>query len=368
MLHGVTLGKKVVFTDHSLFGFSDAASININKVLKWVIADVDACICVSHINKDNLSLRAAIDPNIIYVIPNAVDTTRFQPDTSKRHPPNRINIVVVSRMMYRKGVDLLIDIIPEIVRKHPEVYFIIGGDGDKLPLIHAMRDKYNLADRMEILGRVPHHKVRDVLCRGHIFLNTSLTEAFCIAILEAASCGLLCVSTNVGGVPEVLPPDMVYLAPARPKPMIQQLERAIANYRNIPSQDFHERIKQLYSWRNVAQRVERVYENIHTTPRPTLLGRIKNSLSLGLIAGLLSALWLILELIVLVFWEWLTPECSIEQAVDFDHSRYMADKESFGDHTFKVSQSKTDQKDSISSNEYYETYVTEEGKLRIRLK
>ena len=32
---------------------------------------------------------------------------------------------------------------------------------------------------------------------------SSLTEAFCIAILEAASCGLLTVSTRVGGVPEV---------------------------------------------------------------------------------------------------------------------------------------------------------------------
>lgn len=337
MLHGVTLGKKLVFTDHSLFGFSDAASININKVLKWVIADVDACICVSHINKDNLTLRAAIDPSIIYVIPNAVDTTRFQPDTSLRNPANKINIVVVSRMMYRKGVDLLIDIIPEIIRKYPDVYFIIGGDGDKLPLIHAIRDKYNLSDRMEILGRVPHHKVREVLCRGHIFLNTSLTEAFCIAILEAASCGLLCVSTNVGGVPEVLPPDMVFLAPARPKPMIEQLEKAISVYKSIPSEQFHERIKQLYSWRDVARRVERVYDNIHTTPRPTILGRISNSLSLGYVAGLMSALWIILEMIMLLFWEWLAPEDTIEQAIDFDYQRYMNQKEAYGDHTFKVS-------------------------------
>ncbi len=45
--------------------------------------------------------------------------------------------------------------------------------------------------------------------KGHIFLNTSLTEAFCIAIVEAASCGLFVVSTNVGGVPEVLPDDLI---------------------------------------------------------------------------------------------------------------------------------------------------------------
>ena len=51
---------------------------------------------------------------------------------------------------------------------------------------------YNFLNK---LGSVPSHKVRDVLVRGHIFLNTSLTEAFCIAIVEAASCGLFVVST-----------------------------------------------------------------------------------------------------------------------------------------------------------------------------
>ena len=51
-----------------------------------------------------------------------------------------------------------------------------------------------------------------MLQRGQIFLNCSLTEAFCIAILEAACAGLLVVSTAVGGVPEVLPAGMMLLA------------------------------------------------------------------------------------------------------------------------------------------------------------
>lgn len=45
--------------------------------------------------------------------------------------------------------------------------------------------------------------VPGVLRQGHIFLNASLTEAFCIALIEAAAAGLLVVSTRVGGVPEV---------------------------------------------------------------------------------------------------------------------------------------------------------------------
>lgn len=48
--------------------------------------------------------------------------------------------------------------------------------------------------------------------QGHIFLNMALTDSFCIAIVEAASCGLRVVTTNVGGIPEVLPPHLVKLA------------------------------------------------------------------------------------------------------------------------------------------------------------
>ena len=77
---------------------------------------------------------------------------------------------------------------------------------------------------MELLGRVPHEKVRDTLCRGHIFLNTSLTEAFCIAIIEAASCGLVVVSTDVGGIPEVLPPNMIRLAKPEASSLCYKLE------------------------------------------------------------------------------------------------------------------------------------------------
>lgn len=233
MYHSKTLGMKVVFTDHSLFGFADAASIHINKTIKWVLTEVDAAISVSHINKENLSLRAVINPKIIYVIPNAVDATKFNPDPSLRNPKGRINIVVISRLQYRKGIDLLVDIIPEIIKKYRDVYFIIGGDGPKYAILSQMKDKYNLGNRMELLGRVPHSKVRDVLCRGHIFLNTSLTEAFCIAILEAASCGLLCVSTNVGGIQEILPPHMLLMAPAKPKALCQKLELAIARARTL---------------------------------------------------------------------------------------------------------------------------------------
>jgi phosphatidylinositol glycan class A protein len=63
MLCGQALGLRTCFTDHSLFGFNDMASLAINKVLKMCLANVDACITVSHGNKDNLTLRAAVHPS-----------------------------------------------------------------------------------------------------------------------------------------------------------------------------------------------------------------------------------------------------------------------------------------------------------------
>jgi phosphatidylinositol N-acetylglucosaminyltransferase subunit A len=48
LLHARTMSLHTVFTDHSLFGFSDAGSILANKLLKFTLSDVDHVVCVSH--------------------------------------------------------------------------------------------------------------------------------------------------------------------------------------------------------------------------------------------------------------------------------------------------------------------------------
>lgn len=63
MVHAKTMGYKVVYTDHSLFGFSDLACVHINKVMKFMLSDIDRAICVSHTSKENLVLRASLEPS-----------------------------------------------------------------------------------------------------------------------------------------------------------------------------------------------------------------------------------------------------------------------------------------------------------------
>ncbi|KAF7247943.1 Phosphatidylinositol N-acetylglucosaminyltransferase subunit A [Varanus komodoensis] len=189
LFHAKTMQLRTVFTDHSLFGFADVSSVLTNKLLTVSLCDTNHIICVSYTSKENTVLRAALNPEIVSVIPNAVDPTDFTPDESRRDN-NTITIVVVSRLVYRKGIDLLSGIIPELCQKYPDLHFLVGGEGPKRIILEEVRERYQLHDRVRLLGALEHRDVRNVLVQGHIFLNTSLTEAFCMAIVEAASCGL----------------------------------------------------------------------------------------------------------------------------------------------------------------------------------
>jgi phosphatidylinositol glycan class A protein len=147
--------------------------------------------------------------------------------------------------------------------------------------LQEMVEYQHLQDRVTFLGSVPHVNVASVLRQGSIFLNCSLTESFCIAILEAASCGLLVVSTNVGGVPEVLPEDdMIILCDASVDALVDGLRKAIERQQQestlvrghlkqqsllppVDAVDAHERITQMYSWHRVAvQTIHEIYDKI----------------------------------------------------------------------------------------------------------
>jgi phosphatidylinositol N-acetylglucosaminyltransferase subunit A len=299
MLNSSVMGVRTCFTDHSLFGFRDASSIHMNKVLKLVLSDVSHVVCVSNTSKENTVLRASLDPRNVSVIPNAIDATQFVPNPSARSI-NTITVVVVSRLTYRKGIDLLVAVLPELCRRCPNVNFVIGGDGPKRLDLEEMREKHQLHDRIELLGSLPHSEVPKILNRGHIFLNCSLTEAFCIAIVEAASCGLLVVSTRVGGVPEVLPDDMVELAAPEPDDLVRAVLSALARVNDVSPWQFHERVKTMYNWNYVARRTELVYDRILRTEPVSFIERLRRYYGCGSWAG---KLWCLIISFIFFVWK-----------------------------------------------------------------
>ncbi|KAJ3230561.1 hypothetical protein HDU81_004438 [Chytriomyces hyalinus] len=319
IINAKTMGIPAVFTDHSLFGFEDVASILTNKLLKFSLTDVDHVICVSHTSKENTVLRGALNPADVSVIPNAVVAKQFIPDPTARDS-SKITIVVISRLVYRKGTDLLVSVIPPICERYPDVDFIIGGDGAKRIEVEQMREKYILQDRVTVLGSVKHEQVRNVLTKGHIFLNTSLTEAFCIAIVEAACCGLLVVSTRVGGIPEVLPDHMIVFAEPDQDDLVRSIEIAINRIRTNPPDPFilHQEISGMYSWANVAKRTEAVYEKIVDNEPLPLAERLLKYNRVGVWAGKFSVMIIAVSHLFYCFLEWVFPVEDIDFAEDLE--------------------------------------------------
>ena len=154
-----------------------------------------------------------------------------------------------------------------------------------------------------------------MLIRGDIFLNTSLTEAFCMAVIEAVSCGLLVVSTKVGGIPEVLPSPFIQFV----EPDVKSIEDGLINaiYTVIRNkqpnkQVAHNFVRDTYNWRDVAKRTEIVYEKIplhtsHDKGDRTLQRKIRRLWDCGKLGGpVIAVLYLFCHywILILDYFNW----------------------------------------------------------------
>lgn len=279
LMIGGLMGLRTVFTDHSLFGFADASAILTNKlVLQYSLINVDQTICVSYTSKENTVLRGKLDPNKVSTIPNAIETSLFTPDRNQFFN-NPTTIVFLGRLVYRKGADLLCEIVPKVCARHKSVRFIIGGDGPKRIELEEMLERFKLHERVVILGMLPHNQVKRVLNQGQIFINTSLTEAFCMSIVEAASCGLHVVSTRVGGVPEVLPiGEFISLEEPVPDDLVDALLKAVDRREKgllMDPTEKHEAVSKMYNWPDVAARTQVIYQKAVESEPTGRLGRLK---------------------------------------------------------------------------------------------
>lgn len=326
---GVLMGLRSVFTDHSLFGFADLSAVFTNKYLQISLAFSSHCICVSHTGKENTVLRARVKASNVSVIPNAVSASQFTPNPINRASSDSdiITIVIVSRLVYRKGIDLLAGVIPHF-KHRKNVNFIIAGDGPKRELLEEIREKNNMQDRIQMLGALEHSDVRDVLTCGHIFLNTSLTEAYCMAIVEACSVGLHVVSTKVGGVPEVLPESLnVILAQPDITSLMTALDTTIEKikrYRRGQSTEeeitcpfkTNQIVSQLYNWTDVAIRTEKIYKKILDEPALTLKQVMVNVYTRS--GVYLYLLVVSLCHLILKFMDWFQPAELIDRCYNFN--------------------------------------------------
>jgi glycosyltransferase involved in cell wall biosynthesis len=133
------------------------------------------------------------------LVPNGVDTTLFCPADARTERLRRV-IVYVGRLSPEKNLRLLIDALSLI--DDIETQLVLVGDGDLRGELEAHARLRGV--RTEFRGVLPHHELPGVLRDADVFVLPSSGEGHPKALLEAMSCGLPCVGTDVPGIRQVL--------------------------------------------------------------------------------------------------------------------------------------------------------------------
>jgi D-inositol-3-phosphate glycosyltransferase len=171
-----------------------------------VAQEVDQIIATTHDEARELVLMGA-EPDRISVVPCGVDLVRFTPQGPvARRDPARRRIVVISRLVERKGIGNVI----EAVASLPDVELVIAGgppaglldDDAAAHRFLRLAAELGIADRVELLGSVSRESVPGLLRSADVVACCPWYEPFGLVAIEAMACGIPVVASRVGGLAE----------------------------------------------------------------------------------------------------------------------------------------------------------------------
>ncbi len=152
------------------------------------------------------------------MLPSGVDTTVFAPDPAGREEirarhglGERPTLVCVSRLVPRKGQDMLISALPTIRERVPGAALLLVGGGPYRKRLEALAEAFGVAEHVVFTGSVPWEELPAHYNAGDVFAMPARTrgkgldvEGLGIVYLEASATGLPVVAGTSGGAPETV--------------------------------------------------------------------------------------------------------------------------------------------------------------------
>jgi glycogen(starch) synthase len=219
--------------------------------------------------------RDGVQAERLAVIPSGVDLRRFADATDDPLPevPSR-RVLYVGRLAAQKGP---VTAVRAFARMRIDATLVVVGDGPLRRLVEATARGCGIADRVRMVGFVPHEEVRAYLRHADVLVLPSLYEELGSVLLEAMAAGLPVVASAVGGIPTVVRDGVTGLlvAPRDEAGFAAALDRVLADeaLRGGLSQAGR-RAARAYDWRRLAGRVLDVYDAalVEGTCRPRRRG------------------------------------------------------------------------------------------------
>ena len=186
-------------------------------ITQFSIRRSDGLTAVSEYLRRETVHRFDIAAEAIRVIPNFVNLEKYRRDAypclrSKFSLEGEKIITHISNFRAVKRVEDVVGVFAGIAARLPARLLLVG-DGPERVRAQEQAALLGISDRVLFLGK--QNSVAELLSCTDLFLLPSASEAFGLVALEAMACGVPVISTNVGGLPEVMPePPAGHMLPA----------------------------------------------------------------------------------------------------------------------------------------------------------
>jgi len=171
----------------------------------WSIRAADRVTAISHYLKD-ATLKTFPACTDIDVIPNFIDLDAFSPqrgecERSQFAKPDEILLAHLSNFRPVKRPEDTVRVLAAVAAQRPARLALIG-DGPEMAGVISEADRLGVRDRIHFLGN--REDVQPLLACCDVFLLPSEEESFGLAALEAMACGVPAVTSDVGGIGELI--------------------------------------------------------------------------------------------------------------------------------------------------------------------